>query len=108
LAVGKGLDELKAEGAKEHLIPHLTFSGNRPSNVLLLPRLTAYEAGQLLALYEHRTVVQGFVWGINSFDQFGVELGKVRLHNTPADCDSDSDSDCDSALVCCLLLVGRC
>ncbi len=53
-------------------------AGNRPSNVLLLPRLTAYEVGQLLALYEHRTAVQGFLWGINSFDQWGVQLGKVR------------------------------
>jgi len=53
------------------------MTGNRPSNVLLLPRLSAYEVGQILALYEHRTAVQGFVWGINSFDQFGVELGKV-------------------------------
>jgi glucose-6-phosphate isomerase len=79
LATGKGADELKAEGAKEHLIPHLTFAGNRPSNVVLLPKLSAYEAGQLLALYEHRTVVQGFIWGINSFDQFGVELGKVSI-----------------------------
>jgi len=53
------------------------MTGNRPSNVILLPRLTAYETGQILALYEHRTAVQGFVWGINSFDQMGVELGKV-------------------------------
>ena len=51
--------------------------GNRPSNVLLLQALDAYTIGQLLALYEHRTAVQGFVWGINSFDQMGVELGKV-------------------------------
>jgi len=51
--------------------------GNRPSNVILVPKLDAYSTGQLLALYEHRTAVQGFVWGINSFDQMGVELGKV-------------------------------
>jgi len=50
--------------------------GNRPSNVILLPQLGPYQVGQILALYEHRTVVQGFVWNINSFDQFGVELGK--------------------------------
>ncbi len=55
--------------------------GNRPSNVLLLPRLTAYEVGQLLALYEHRTAVQGFIWNLNSFDQFGVELGKSLANN---------------------------
>jgi glucose-6-phosphate isomerase len=58
------------------LIPHRTMPGDRPSNVLLLPQLSAYEVGQLLSLYEHRTVVEGFVWGIDSFDQWGVELGK--------------------------------
>lgn len=76
LATGKTEDELKAEGIPPHLIPHRLFPGNRPSNVLLLPQLTAFEIGQLLALYEHRTVVQGFVWNIDSFDQWGVELGK--------------------------------
>ena len=53
------------------------FPGNRPSTSLLLPRLDAYSAGQLLALYEHRTAVEGFVWNVCSFDQWGVELGKV-------------------------------
>eukprot|EP00823_Brevimastigomonas_motovehiculus_P002500 TRINITY_DN1526_c0_g1_i1.p1 TRINITY_DN1526_c0_g1~~TRINITY_DN1526_c0_g1_i1.p1 ORF type:complete len:598 (-),score=114.87 TRINITY_DN1526_c0_g1_i1:329-2044(-) len=77
LAIGKSEDELRAEKCPELLIPHRVMPGNRPSNVLLLPRLTAYETGQLLALYEHRTAVQGFIWGLNSFDQFGVELGKV-------------------------------
>ena len=76
LAVGKSAEELTAEGVGASVVPHRVMPGNRPSNVLLLPRLTAYEVGQLLALYEHRTVVQGFVWNINSFDQFGVELGK--------------------------------
>ncbi len=59
------------------LIPHKTFPGNRPSSSLLLRRLDAFAAGQLLALYEHRTVVEGFLWGVPSFDQWGVELGKV-------------------------------
>lgn len=76
LACGKTAEELQSEGVSASLIPHRVMPGNRPSNVLLLPRLTAYEIGQLLALYEHRTGVQGFVWQINSFDQFGVELGK--------------------------------
>ena len=76
LATGKTEAELKAEGVDAAVIPHRVMPGNRPSNVLLLPQLSAYEVGQLLALYEHRTVVEGFVWGINSFDQFGVELGK--------------------------------
>ena len=75
--MGKTAEELAAEGVKPELIPHKVFTGNRPSLSLLLPRLDAYTAGQLLALYEHRTAVQGFVWGICSFDQWGVELGKV-------------------------------
>jgi len=76
LATGKTAEELSAEKVDPRIIPHRVMPGNRPSNVLLLPQLSAYEVGQLLALYEHRTVVQGFIWGINSFDQFGVELGK--------------------------------
>lgn len=77
LAYGKTADELKAEGVPAELIPHKIFSGNRPSTMVLMERLTPYTCGQLLALYEHRTAVQGFIWGINSFDQWGVELGKV-------------------------------
>jgi len=76
LACGKTAAELAAEGVPPALIPHRVMPGDRPSTVILLPKLGAYEVGQILALYEHRTVVQGFVWGINSFDQFGVELGK--------------------------------
>lgn len=76
LAVGKTADECRAEGKPEWLVPHVTFKGNRPSLSLLLPVCNAYSCGQLLGLYEHRTGVQGFVWDINSFDQFGVELGK--------------------------------
>ena len=77
LALGKTADECRAEGVSEALVPHKVFPGNRPSNVLLLKSLTPFTCGQLLALYEHRTAVQGFIWGINSFDQWGVELGKV-------------------------------
>ncbi|XP_062099432.1 glucose-6-phosphate isomerase, cytosolic-like isoform X1 [Humulus lupulus] len=76
LAYGKTVEQLQKENVAEHLVPHKTFSGNRPSLSLLLPSLTAYNVGQLLAIYEHRIAVQGFVWGINSFDQWGVELGK--------------------------------
>ncbi|GMI12590.1 hypothetical protein TrLO_g13002 [Triparma laevis f. longispina] len=76
LANGKTADELREEGVPEWQIPHRTFHGNRPSMSLLLPKLTAFHVGQLLALYEHRTAVQGFVWDLNSFDQWGVELGK--------------------------------
>lgn len=77
LALGKTEQELRAEGVPEALIPHKVFPGNRPSNVLLFPELNPYRCGQLLALYEHRTAVQGFIWNLNSFDQWGVELGKV-------------------------------
>uniref|UniRef100_A0A0D9WP04 Glucose-6-phosphate isomerase n=1 Tax=Leersia perrieri TaxID=77586 RepID=A0A0D9WP04_9ORYZ len=76
LAYGKTPEQLHGEKVPEHLIPHKTFQGNRPSLSLLLPSLSAYEIGQLLAIYEHRIAVQGFLWGINSFDQWGVELGK--------------------------------
>jgi hypothetical protein len=85
LAQGKTLDEALAEcrekGDPAELAPHKVFPGNRPTNVLLWDQLTPFTAGQLLALYEHRTAVQGFVWGINSFDQWGVELGKVMAGN---------------------------
>ncbi|KAG0547373.1 hypothetical protein BDA96_01G074300 [Sorghum bicolor] len=76
LAYGKTPEQLHSEKVPENLIPHKTFKGNRPSLSLLLPTLSAYEVGQLLSIYEHRVAVQGFIWGINSFDQWGVELGK--------------------------------
>lgn len=77
LACGKTIEELVSEGVPTHLLPHKEFPGNRPSLSMLFPELTARSCGQLLALYEHRVAVQGFIWGINSFDQWGVELGKV-------------------------------
>lgn len=77
LAYGKTEEEVRAEGNAEALVPHKVFPGNRPSTSLLLPRLDAYSCGQLLALYEHRTAVEGFIWNVPSFDQWGVELGKV-------------------------------
>ncbi|XP_020590231.1 glucose-6-phosphate isomerase, cytosolic isoform X2 [Phalaenopsis equestris] len=76
LAYGKSPEQLQSENVGSHLIPHKTFSGNRPSLSLLLPSLSAYNVGQLLAIYEHRIAVEGFIWDINSFDQWGVELGK--------------------------------
>eukprot|EP00798_Chlamydomonas_sp_ICE-L_P003462 gene3462-13521_t len=77
LAYGKTPEELRSENVPDYLIPHKTFSGNRPSLSLMLPNCTAYTVGQLLAIYEHRVAVQGFIWGLNPFDQWGVELGKV-------------------------------
>lgn len=77
LAFGRTADEVAAEGVPAHLVPHRTFPGNRPSNVLLAPALTPSVLGQLIALYEHRTFAQGVIWDVNSFDQWGVELGKA-------------------------------
>jgi glucose-6-phosphate isomerase len=77
LAFGKTADEVRAEGTAEALVPHRVFEGNRPSNTLLLDELTPAALGKLVALYEHSVFTQGTVWRINSFDQWGVELGKV-------------------------------
>ncbi len=77
LAFGKTPAELRAEGTAEWLVPHRTFEGNRPSNTLLLDRLTPAALGKLVALYEHSVFTQGALWQINCFDQWGVELGKV-------------------------------
>jgi glucose-6-phosphate isomerase len=77
LAFGKSPAEVKADGVAEFQIPHRTFEGNHPTNTLLVPRLTPETLGKLVALYEHKVFVQGTVWRINSFDQWGVELGKV-------------------------------
>jgi glucose-6-phosphate isomerase len=77
LAFGKTPAEVKAEGSPDWLIPHRTFEGNRPSNTLLLEKLTPKTLGKLVALYEHNVFTQGTLWDIDSFDQWGVELGKV-------------------------------
>jgi glucose-6-phosphate isomerase len=77
LAFGKTADEVKAEGSADWLVPHRVFEGNRPSNTLLLSQLTPAALGKLVALYEHSVFTQGTIWGIDSFDQWGVELGKV-------------------------------
>jgi glucose-6-phosphate isomerase len=77
LAFGKTPEEVRAEGTPEWLVPHRSFEGNRPSNTLLLERLTPKALGKLVALYEHSVFTQGAIWQIDSFDQWGVELGKV-------------------------------
>jgi glucose-6-phosphate isomerase len=77
LAFGKTAEEVQAEGAPNWLVPHRTFEGNRPSNVILAERLTPETLGTLVALYEHSVFTQGTIWQIDSFDQWGVELGKV-------------------------------
>ncbi|MFI1742468.1 glucose-6-phosphate isomerase [Streptomyces sioyaensis] len=77
LAFGKTPDEVRAEGVAEELVPHKTFPGNRPTTTILAKELSPSVLGQLIALYEHKVFVQGAVWNIDSFDQWGVELGKV-------------------------------
>jgi len=77
LAFGKTADEVRAEGVPEALVPHKVFEGNRPSNTILADLLTPAILGSLIALYEHAVFTQGVVWSIDSFDQWGVELGKV-------------------------------
>jgi glucose-6-phosphate isomerase len=77
LAFGKTPEEVKAEGSPDWLVPHRTFEGNRPSNTVLLERLTPAALGKLVALYEHMVFSQSVIWSINAFDQWGVELGKV-------------------------------
>ena len=77
LAFGKNAEQVKAEGTPDWLVPHRTFEGNRPSNTILAGKLTPETLGKLVALYEHSVFTQGVIWNIDSFDQWGVELGKV-------------------------------
>ena len=77
LAFGKTEQEVRAEGTPDWLVPHRVFDGNRPSNTLRLDELTPYSLGTLVALYEHSVFTQGTIWNIDSFDQWGVELGKA-------------------------------
>jgi glucose-6-phosphate isomerase len=77
LAFGKTAQQVKAEGTADWLVPHRVFEGNRPSNVILAEKLTPEVLGKLVALYEHAVFTQGVIWNIDSFDQWGVELGKV-------------------------------
>jgi glucose-6-phosphate isomerase len=77
LAFGKTAQEVEADGTPPWLAPHKTFEGNRPSNTILLEKLTPAALGKLVALYEHSVFTQGTIWRIDSFDQWGVELGKV-------------------------------
>lgn len=97
LAFGKTADEVRADGVEEPLVPHKTFEGDRPSNLLLIDRLTPRSFGQLIALYEHKIFVQGVIWGINSFDQMGVELGKVLARDIYRDLDAEDLSAYDSS-----------
>jgi len=85
LAFGKTAEEVRNEGTPEALVPHRTFEGNRPSTTILAEKLTPYALGTLVALYEHSVFVQGAIWDIDSFDQWGVELGKQLAKTTIAE-----------------------
>ncbi len=93
LAFGKTPEEVRAEGSPDWLVPHRTFEGNRPSNTILLERLTPAALGKLVALYEHSVFTQGAVWHIDSFDQWGVELGKVLALRIIPELDSKAERE---------------
>ncbi|WP_030753128.1 glucose-6-phosphate isomerase [Streptomyces sp. NRRL F-5135] len=93
LAFGKTPDEVRAEGVAEELVPHKTFRGNHPTTTILASELTPSVLGQLIALYEHKVFVQGAVWNIDSFDQWGVELGKVLAKEVEPVLTGDSAGD---------------
>jgi glucose-6-phosphate isomerase len=95
LAFGRTASEVAAAGVAPELVPHRTFPGNRPTSVILAPRLTPSVLGQLVALYEHKVFTQGVVWGINSFDQWGVELGKALATTIVDQLTSDVQPDLD-------------
>jgi glucose-6-phosphate isomerase len=93
LAFGKTVEQVKAENTPEWLVPHRVFEGNRPSNTLLIERLTPETLGKLVALYEHSVFTQGVIWNINSFDQWGVELGKALAQRIVPELESASEPE---------------
>jgi glucose-6-phosphate isomerase len=93
LAFGKTEQEVLAEGTPASLAPHRVFEGNRPSNTILAERLTPETLGALVALYEHSVFTQGAIWNIDSFDQWGVELGKVLAQKTAAELESRAEPE---------------
>ena len=93
LAFGKTPEQVKAEGTPAALVPHRVFEGNRPSNTILAERLTPETLGKLVALYEHSVFTQGAIWGINSFDQWGVELGKALAQRIIPELESKTEPE---------------
>jgi len=91
LAFGKTAEEVKAEGTPDWLVPHRVFEGNRPSNTIIAERLTPATLGRLIALYEHYVFTQGVIWNLNSFDQWGVELGKVLAQRIVGELERESE-----------------
>jgi glucose-6-phosphate isomerase len=93
LAFGKTEEEVRAEGTPDHIVPHRVMEGNRPTNVILAEQLTPYALGSLVALYEHSVFTQGVVWGVDSFDQWGVELGKALAVRIIPELESATEPD---------------
>jgi glucose-6-phosphate isomerase len=93
LAFGKTAEQVRAEGTPEELVPHRVFEGNRPTTTIFADRLTPETLGKLVALYEHSVFTQGVVWGVNSFDQWGVELGKALATRIAAELESDTEPE---------------
>ncbi|HVA73510.1 MAG TPA: glucose-6-phosphate isomerase [Acidimicrobiales bacterium] len=93
LAFGKTREQVEAEGVPAAQVPHRVFAGNHPTNTILAPKLTPRVLGQLVAIYEHKVFTQGVVWGINSFDQWGVELGKALAQRIVPELDSRKEPD---------------
>ena len=96
LAFGKTAEEVKAEGTPDWLVPHRVFEGNRPSNTIMADELTPETLGKLVALYEHTVFTQGTIWSIDSFDQWGVELGKVLAQRIIPELESKDEPSLDS------------
>jgi glucose-6-phosphate isomerase len=97
LAFGRTPDDVRAEGTPEQLVAHRVFEGNRPTNTILAARLDPYTLGSLVALYEHSVFTQGTIWGIDSFDQWGVELGKVLAKAIIPELQADTELSHDSS-----------
>jgi glucose-6-phosphate isomerase len=93
LAFGKTADEVRAEGTPEEVVPHRVMEGNRPTNTILVERLTPHSLGSLVALYEHSVFTQGVIWGIDSFDQWGVELGKALAKQIVPELRADAEPE---------------
>ena len=104
-------EDLRQQGLPEQeinfLLPHKTFNGNRPSNTQLLPELDPHALGAMIALYEHKTFVQGAIWGINSFDQWGVELGKVLAKTIHGELKSEPNPALHDASTNALIALAR-
>ena len=95
LAFGKTPEQVKAERTPDWLVPHRVCEGNRPSNMIVMEQLTPSALGKLVALYEHSVFTQGTIWNIDSFDQWGVELGKVLAQRTIPELESKTEPKLD-------------